>query len=158
MSAPSDAPNVSDPGLAALVMLLRFHEIGADREQILHRFGVGAAFGTTEMLRCAKAFDLKARSVTSDWSRLAKTPLPAIASLRGGGFLILGKLAGEQILVQDSLSPRPATMTRAELEAVWDGQLILMTRRAALSDLARRFDLTWFMGRCINIAVSSARC
>ncbi len=33
-----------------------------------------------------------------------------------------------------------------ELEAVWDGAVILMTRRASLSDLARRFDITWFLG------------
>src|SRR5712671_3925430 len=37
-------------------------------------------------------------------------------------------------------------MTRAELEAVWDGRLVLMTRRAALTDLARRFDISWFLG------------
>src|SRR5260221_6441206 len=146
MSAPSDAPNVSDPGLAALVMLLRFHEIGADREQILHRFGAVGAFGTTEMLRCAKAFGLKARLVTTGWPRLAKTPLPAIASLKGGGFLILGKLASGQILVQDPLSPRPTTMSRAELEAAWDGRLVLMARRAAIRGLPRRLRLSRFMG------------
>ena len=37
-------------------------------------------------------------------------------------------------------------MTRAEFLAIWDGGLILMTRRAGLSDLARRFDITWFLG------------
>ena len=37
-------------------------------------------------------------------------------------------------------------MTREEFEAVWDRRLILMTRRAGLSDLARRFDITWFLG------------
>src|SRR5207237_10076786 len=49
-------------------------------------------------------------------------------------------------LVQSPLSPRPAIMTRAELEAVWDGRIVLMTRRAGLVDLARRFDITWFLG------------
>jgi cytosine/creatinine deaminase len=43
-----------------LVMLLRLHGIGADPEQIRHRFG-GARIGTAEMLRCAKEFGLKAR-------------------------------------------------------------------------------------------------
>src|ERR1043165_8729644 len=33
-----------------------------------------------------------------------------------------------------------------EPEAGWDGQLVLMARRAGLSDLGRRFDITWFMG------------
>ena len=37
-------------------------------------------------------------------------------------------------------------MTRAEFEAVWDGHIVLLTRRAALTDLARRFDVTWFLG------------
>ena len=37
-------------------------------------------------------------------------------------------------------------MTQAELLALWDGELILMARRAGLSDMTRRFDITWFMG------------
>jgi subfamily B ATP-binding cassette protein HlyB/CyaB len=37
-------------------------------------------------------------------------------------------------------------MSRAELLAVWDGEMILMTRRAGMADSARRFDVTWFMG------------
>jgi ATP-binding cassette, subfamily B, bacterial HlyB/CyaB len=146
MLASSPELSPPDPGLAALVMLLRFHGIGADREQIAHRFGAGGGFGLTEMLRCAKAFGLKTRLVRTDWKRLAKTPLPGIAALRDGGFIILAKIAGEQILVQDPLSPRPAQMSRGELEAQWDGRLVLFARRAAISDLARRFDITWFMG------------
>ena len=37
-------------------------------------------------------------------------------------------------------------MTRAELEAVWDGQLVLMARRTGILDLSRRLDITWFLG------------
>src|SRR5690348_4772616 len=37
-------------------------------------------------------------------------------------------------------------MTRAQFEAAWDGRLVLITRRAGLSDLSRRFDITWFLG------------
>jgi ATP-binding cassette, subfamily B, bacterial HlyB/CyaB len=37
-------------------------------------------------------------------------------------------------------------MARADFEAAWDGRLILMARRASLSDLTRRFDITWFLG------------
>src|SRR6185436_18898390 len=31
-------------------------------------------------------------------------------------------------------------------ESQWDGRLLLITKRAALGDLARRFDLSWFLG------------
>src|SRR5205807_9382495 len=78
--------------------------------------------------------------------RLAGTPLPAIAALCDGGFLLLGKVADDKVLVQWPSAPRPTSMTRAEFEAVWDGRLVMMARRAALSDLSRRFDITWFVG------------
>src|SRR5215467_9824350 len=137
--------SISDPGLAALVMLLRFQGVGIDPEQIRHQFG-GIPIGAPEMLRCAKGFGLKARSVTTKWERLGGTPLPAIAALRDGSFLLLGKAGDDNIIVQAPLSLRPTLMTRAEFEAIWDGRLVLMTRRAALTDLARRFDITWFLG------------
>jgi ATP-binding cassette, subfamily B, bacterial HlyB/CyaB len=37
-------------------------------------------------------------------------------------------------------------MTRAELENIWDGRIILMARRAGLIELSRRFDISWFLG------------
>jgi subfamily B ATP-binding cassette protein HlyB/CyaB len=136
---------VNDPGLIALVMLLRFHGVGADPAQIRHQCGTGA-IGTADMIRCAKALNLKARERKSSWERLATTPLPAIAALKDGGFLLLGKLGEGNIIVQSTRSPRPELMTREALEAVWDGRIVLMTRRAGLTDLSRRFDVTWFLG------------
>ena len=135
----------ADPGLAVLVLLLRYHGIAADPEQICHRAGA-VGIGIPEMLRSAKELGLKARSRQTNWDSLANTPLPAIAALRDGGFLFLAKVGDDKALVQSPLSPRPGIMTRAEFEAVWDGRLVLMTRRAALANLSRRFDITWFLG------------
>src|SRR6266852_8877610 len=112
MSA-NDLVTSSDSGLAALVMLLRFHGISADGEQIRHQFGT-AAFGIPEMVRCAKELGLKARAITTRWERLVRTPLPAIAPLRDGRFLILGKVADDKALVQSPVSPRPSMMSRDE--------------------------------------------
>src|SRR3984885_8758793 len=98
------------------------------------------------MLRCARHFGLKARACRTKWSRLAKTPLPAIASLRDGRFMVIAKAGNDEVLVQSPLDSRPALMTRAELLDIWDGGLILMTRRAGLSDIGRRFDISWFLG------------
>ncbi|HSS87441.1 MAG TPA: type I secretion system permease/ATPase, partial [Reyranella sp.] len=110
-----------------------------------HQFGTDA-IGVPEMLRCARQLGLKASESRTRWDRLARTPLPGIAALRDGGFLLLGKASEDKILVQAPDSQRPTLMTRAELEAVWDGRLVLMTRRARLTDLGRRFDVTWFLG------------
>ena len=80
MSVTTENPTPGQSGLAALVLLLRFHGVGADPEQIRHRFG-DATIGVAEMLRCAKEFGLKARVYQSHWERLAETPLPGIAVL-----------------------------------------------------------------------------
>src|SRR5216684_7850638 len=145
MATERGQPNAADPGLTTLVTALRFYGIGADPDQIRHRIG-GVLVGIPEMLRVAKELGLKARARKTEWSRLANSPLPAIAALKDGGFLFLGKVGEDKALVQSPSSPRPALMTKAEFEAVWDGRLVLMTRRAGLLDLSRRFDITWFLG------------
>jgi subfamily B ATP-binding cassette protein HlyB/CyaB len=133
-----------DTGLASLVLLLRFHSIAADPEQIRHRLG-GAAVGIPEMLRCARELGLKARSITRRGSQLAKSPLPAIVQRKDGSFLVLGKLVDDKVLVQDPFAGRPTLTSRAEFEAEWNGRLVLMTPRANLADLGRRFDVGWFL-------------
>ena len=132
-----------DQGLQSLTLLLRFLGIPVDPAQISHRFG-GVPIGVGEMLRCAKEFHLKARAVTVEWGRLAKLPLPAIAECHDGAFVILAKASGDDVLVQAPMRG-PQVLSRADFEASWTGRLVLMTRRASLGELARRFDISWFL-------------
>ena len=135
---------IDDTGLASLVMLLRFHGVAADPAQIRHGFG-GALLDAGAIVRAVRAFGLKARSVDSDWARLTELPLPAIAERRGGGFVILAKAAGDSVLIQDPAVGPATVVDRATFTGIWTGRLILATRRAGLSELARRFDVTWFL-------------
>ena len=140
-TAAAPAPHT---GASALTMLLALKGIAADAGQIKHRFG-GASVGLEDMLRLSKELGLKARVLKTAWPRLVHTPLPGIAALKTGGFLLIAKTDAEKALVQAPGS-RPRLMTRAELEAEWDGRLLLITTRAGLLELARRFDLSWFLG------------
>ena len=149
MSSESESPRTVDQGLIVLTSLLRLHGIGVDPEQVRHSFGE-IPIGVSEMLRYAKQTGLKARVLKTTFVRLATTPLPGIAVLRDGGFLLLGKAGDGKVLVQSPLAPRPQLMTQAELEAVWDGRIVLVARRAGLVDLARRFDITWFLGAIVK--------
>ena len=144
MSVTTQNTGANDVGYAALIGLLRLNGIGADAVQIRHQFGT--EIGIPEMLRCAKQLGLKARVLTTSWARLVHTPMPAVAVLKDGGFLLLGKVGESAVITQSPVSSRPELMTRADLEAIWDGQLVLMARRASLVDLARRFDIHWFLG------------
>src|SRR5882757_8167173 len=133
-----------DSGLDCLSLLLRFHQIAVDADQIRHQFS-GEAIGVTEMLRCAKDLKLKARAVTTTWAGLMKLPLPAIIELKDKSFFIVGKVTADDALVQIPSENRPQIIKRAEFEYDWTGRVVLMARRASLADVARRFDITWFL-------------
>ncbi len=145
MDPEKELPN--DPGIIALVILMRLHGVAADGDQIRHRFAARPV-GVAEMVRCGKEFGLRTRVVRTRWARLPHTPLPVIAALRDGGFLLIGQVNAEEgkVLVQEPTAARPRVMTQAELEEVWDGRIVLMARRSALSSLTRRFDISWFAG------------
>jgi ATP-binding cassette, subfamily B, bacterial HlyB/CyaB len=143
MQPAANNPTTPSSGLIATGMLLRFLGIAVDPQQLEHQYGHD--FGITQILLCAKALNVKARVIESQWEKLAKTTLPVIAEGRDGGFFILGKVADDKVIIQDPVNNRPEALTREELEAKWSGKLILMTRRAGLGELARRFDITWFL-------------
>jgi ATP-binding cassette, subfamily B, bacterial HlyB/CyaB len=135
---------VDGTGAETLVLLLRFLGLAADPQQLQHQFG-GGPIGVTEMLRSAKDQKLKARAVTTNWRRLEKTPLPAIAERKNGSFFILGRVGDEKALIQDPTVGRPQILSREEFEEQWSGRLVLIARRAALNELTRRFDIGWFV-------------
>ncbi|MCC7183408.1 MAG: type I secretion system permease/ATPase [Rhodocyclaceae bacterium] len=132
-------------GLACLVMLARFHGVAAEPAQLAHEFGEDRLFGLAEILLAAKRLGLKAKLVKADASRLATTPLPALALDCKGGFFILAGAKETQVLVHDPAAARPQMMTREELVARWTGELVLFTSRASLAGELAKFDFTWFI-------------
>ena len=133
MTIEADHKEEVDPGLFTLLLSLRCHGINAEVELVRQQCG-SPTVGITDMLRCAKELGLKARAPTVNWKRLASTPVPVIASLRGGGFLLVTKVTDDKVVVWQPNLPRPASMMRAEFQTVWDGRVVVMTRRSSLSN------------------------
>ncbi len=139
-----------DTGLNCLVIISRFYNQPADAAQLQHQFGQSdQVFGSTEILRASKLQGLKARCVTSDWSCLERLQLPAIAQHTDGHYFILAKIdvsdGSEKVLIQDSLEKRPLTLSKAMFEEMWNGELILFTRRSGVGIGERKFDFKWFI-------------
>src|SRR6266403_1301298 len=116
--------HAADLGLRALALFLRLHGVNAEPDQLRDRCG-SEKIGIRAMLRCARELGVKVRSRTTHWKRLASIQLPGIASLRDGGFLLLGRVDDQAALVLHPTASHPKLMTRAEFNAVWDGRLIL---------------------------------
>ena len=133
-----------DTGLLSLCLIARHLGIAADPEELARRYVVDRA-SKEDLVRIARRLGLKARLVAARFERLAKTPLPAIAQDNAGSFFILGRLAGEKVVVLYLNESHPRLIERAEFEAIWSGRLVLITRRAGLATLLGGFDLRWFI-------------
>jgi len=133
-------------GIQCLVMLLRFHGQAADSRMLGHRFvAIGEEIGEVPLVRAARQLGMKAKASDSDWNRLDKTPLPAIAAGRDGRWFVLAKCNGKQALIQEMSGGPPRVLTRHELETIWSGRLVLVATRASLAGMLRKFDITWFV-------------
>jgi len=145
-TAEDGAPPSLDTGLVCLLILARFYAVPADGEQLRHLFGEsGKPLDETDLLRAAKHLSFKAGVADSDWSRLAATPLPAIARLQNGRYVVIAKAEAGKVLIQDPCRQAPQILQRQAFEKDWSGQLILLTKRANLRPEDRKFDFTWFI-------------
>lgn len=135
-----------DTGVISLVIACRMLGIAAEPDQLHHRFGeTGQTFTETDILRAARFLGLKSRSIQSNWDRLSKTTLPAIAQHEDGHFFVIAKMDEEKVLIQDPLEKRPLALPRDIFEKAWNGRLILLTRRALLFGEDAKFGFKWFI-------------
>lgn len=165
-------PLAKDTGLQCLIMIARFHQLGADHQQIKHQFGQDDhAFSDLEILRAAKAIDLKAKQITSHYSKLDNASLPAIAKAKDGTYFIIARIDQKnehrnpsdkndeqkpsdesennntvliQLIDQHSETTPPRIISPEELELLWSGELILFKRLSSLFG-KKKFDISWFI-------------
>ena len=146
LAAPFMTESSTDQGAWALALILQVLGLAADPAQIAHNAGSDSGLTENDLLRAARRFPVKVRAVSSSIEKLTRTPFPALALMKDGTFMVVGKLADEGVFCQCMQDTRPLIRPWAEFAEQWSGRLILITRRAQISDLHRRFDLTWFWG------------
>mgnify|MGYP002401309248 FL=1 len=139
-------PDLTDTGLICLLILARFHDLPANGSQLQHLFTQsGQALSETDLLRAAKHVGLKAGVVQTKWDKLSGMPLPAMAKLVDGRYLVVAKVQGEKVLVQHGDETRPLVLSRERFEMIWTGDLLLFTKRVNIRLQDLKFDFTWFI-------------
>ena len=142
---PAVQPNAVETGLASLCLIARFLGVPAEPGELARRLLPSSSSASAEdLVRIARKLGLKARIVATKWDRLVKTPLPAIAEDRHGAFVIATRFIDAKLLVQRPTEPRSRLFERSEFEKAWSGRLILLGRRASITNLPDIFDLRWF--------------
>ncbi|ESQ92568.1 hypothetical protein ABENE_07985 [Asticcacaulis benevestitus DSM 16100 = ATCC BAA-896] len=122
-----------------------------DANQVRHDLGIGSKAATApELLRAAKHLNVKAKSAQVSSDRLGRQPLPAIARLTTGSFIIVLQASKDQVLVFNPAEPAPRAFSLAEFEAVYTGELLLFTVRDGIGSSTKAFDVTWFIPAIIK--------
>lgn len=137
-----------DP-LAALCLVARLHHVAAEPDSLRHALGRSASdpLEVVDLLLAARHLGLKARRSTSSAERLHGTPLPALAHMRDGRWVVLAQCDGQRVLYQDSSAEgtRPTIEPLELFAAAWTGELVLIASRASLAGDLAKFDFSWFV-------------
>ena len=139
------AVDVRQRTLSCLATLLRFHGLPMGADALGRELPGSDAITADDIVRLARQQDLKARRTTSSYDRLSAAPLPALARGHDGSFFILGRCNDDKVLVHRGTGGAAEVMDKGAFEAIWDGTLIFVTRRATLTDFGRQFGISWFM-------------
>ncbi|HJT14270.1 MAG TPA: type I secretion system permease/ATPase [Dongiaceae bacterium] len=139
------AVDVRQRTLSCLATLLRFHGLPMGADALSRELPGSDTITADDIVRLARQQDLKARRTTSSYDRLPAAPLPALAGGNDGSFFILGRCNEDKVLVHRGTGGAAEVMDKAAFEAIWDGTLVFVTRRATLTDFGRQFGISWFM-------------
>lgn len=109
-----------DSGLLCLTLISRFFQLSLNPDQIRHDYGkTEGPFDAIGIVRCAKRAGMLARLSKSNWSRLGKVPLPAIAELNPpdapSRSVIFARTVEDKLLIQDPAQSAPELKTEAEI-------------------------------------------
>ena len=146
-----------DSGLIAFAALLAIHRIAVDPAQLRHSLGHQRDIDADDLRRLAgREEGVKAKAIRTSFDKLERTPLPALANGPNGWFII-GRVGGEEALVQipvragsESGQTGISKLTRDQLEAIWSGELVLITTRENIGSTARAFDVSWFIPQIVK--------
>ena len=150
------APPRDDSGLIAYATVLALHRIAVDPAQLRHGLGHDRPVDADDLKRIAKRQDeVRAKAIRTTYEKLAQTPLPALANGPAGWFVI-AKIGDDEALIQppcpstEGVQPQVMKVTRDALEAMWSGELVLLTTREGIGGVTRAFDVSWFIPQLVK--------
>ncbi len=142
-------PRKLDTAILCLVAIAKIFGIPADEAQLRRAYVVAGTVGmdTMTMLRAAGELGLKSRLIKIDPTQLAKTPLPAIAILKNGNYVIVAKQEKEKVVIIDPYRDHHFVLPSANLINAWNGEMVLFTRRyiSPKAKTQKKFSLSWFI-------------
>ncbi|MCA8095524.1 type I secretion system permease/ATPase [Burkholderia anthina] len=136
----------TDPALACLVTIARFHGIATDSAQLRHAAAQGEQpFDADALILCSRSIGLRARLAPLRTDRLDRSPLPALCLDKEGRHFIIARRDGASVLVFEANSTQPTLHPLEEITSRSTGSMLLFASRASLTGELAKFDFSWFI-------------
>src|ERR1700730_7589768 len=139
-----------DMGLLSLTTIAGHYRIAAAPFQLSHDLGLGSRAATSEdIVRAAKRVGLKSRLLKGQKvERLVSVPMPAILRMKDGAYRILALRHQQEgtVRIGNPLTRTVQDESPEALAALWDGEVILVTRRwGGVGIDPALFGFRWFL-------------
>ncbi|KAA1189462.1 type I secretion system permease/ATPase [Pseudohalioglobus sediminis] len=140
-----------DSGFASLAIIARLHQIDVDADQLAREYaGEHGDAGPVELLRAARALELRAKVVSLAPMDLNPSVLPALAFTSTGDCFVVARMAigaedERRFLIQRPGAARPESLGVDALSELWSGEVMLVSSRGGGAAGPVRFNLRWFV-------------
>ena len=134
----------TDTGFTGLLLLARLKGCALEISALTARLsGVSRPIAPSALLAAARDLGLPARRLRCQADRLTAAPLPALASMRDGSYLLLADWQEGRALVQTP-GEAPRVLESAGFLAQWRGELLLLMPVADSVNADPASALSWF--------------
>lgn len=149
MTEPMPVHPIEDASATLLQVFAQLHGVNIDRRQLIDRFFLpGSLFGPAELVIALEGLGFAARRASGKLARLKRQALPVFAEDRDGGFLLVGRIDDDAVVVQMAGAGTPVRLSHAEFERRWSGGWVAALRESAGAgsgaDGSARFGIGWF--------------
>lgn len=126
----------------SLLAIARTLGIPAEEGKIKSFRAANGCIEERSLTKAAKALDLKAKLTKP--GALAGQPVPSIAKMKSGTYLIVGRNNEQKVAVFDPGTGKPALWEMSDFQAQWEGTLYLIEKAFTWREMKRRFNWNWF--------------
>lgn len=135
-----------DTALKCLVMIAKLHSIAVQEEQLKRAYVVErSGMDVMTLLRASREIGLRSREIEQAGSRLEQLPLPFMAQLVNGNWVIVLRRLQDKVILLDPYQEHPVGLPMEKVAEIWNGHAVLFTKRYEKARKERRFDLFWFI-------------
>mgnify|MGYP003585463622 FL=1 len=114
-----------------------------EEEQYVKHSGVNS--NAEKILKIAKELKLKAKKEVLEYYELEGLPVPALAIMKDGSFLVLGKNNDKVVLIFRPEVGKPETIAKETFVEGWSGEVVIIKRPFSIKSASQRFNLYWFI-------------